>query len=124
MPRSIRRAQRACLIEFEHGAPIITDRKLYRELVKHALKRAAQEYRDKASAAKEAKAAERRRGDAKPADPFAQAKRVHRETIRELSDQAHGVNFDLGTSLINGLSRVDPNDMVVGPVLRPMPTSA
>jgi hypothetical protein len=101
------------LIELEHGAPIITDRKLYRELVKQALKRAVQDYRAKAAAAKEAKAAERRRSGAKPDDPLAQAKRAHREAIRELSDQAHGVNLDLGASLINGLSRVDPNDMAV-----------
>lgn len=101
------------LIEFEHGAPIITDPKLYRELVKQALKRAVQEYRDKAAAAKEAKAAERKRSAAKPDDPLAQAKRAHRETVRELSDQAHGVNLDLGASLIHELSRVDPNDMAV-----------
>jgi hypothetical protein len=101
------------LIEFDHGAPFITDRKLYRELVKHALKRAVQEYRDKAAAAKEANAAERKRSGAKPDDPLAEAKRAHRETVRELSDQAHGVNLDLGASLINGLSRVDPNDMAV-----------
>jgi ParB/RepB/Spo0J family partition protein len=101
------------LIEFEHGAPIITDRKLYRELVKQALKRAVQEYRDKAAAAKDAKAAARKRSGSRPDDPLAQAKRAHRETMREFSDQAHGVNLDLGASLINGLSRVDPNDMAV-----------
>jgi hypothetical protein len=101
------------LVEFEHGAPIITDRKLYRELVKQALKRAVQEYREKAAAANEAKAAARKRSGATPNDPLADAKRAHREAIRGLSDQAHGVNLDLGTSLINGLSRVDPDDMAV-----------
>ena len=102
----------AVLIEFDHGTPIITDRKLHRELVKQALKRGVQEYRDKA-AAKQAKASERKRSGAKPNDPLAQAKRAHREAVRELSDQAHGVNLDLGASLIHGLSRVDPNDMAV-----------
>jgi hypothetical protein len=101
------------LIEFEHGAPIITDRKLYRELVKQALKRGVQEYRAKAAAARQAKASERKRSGAKPNDPLAQAKRAHREAVRELSDQAHGVNLDLGASLIHGLSRVDPHDMAV-----------
>jgi ParB/RepB/Spo0J family partition protein len=101
------------LIEFEHGAPIITDRKLYRELVKQALKRAVEEYRDKAAAAKEAKAAERKRPGAKANDPLAEAKRAQRATVRELADQAHGVNLDLSAALIHGLSRVDPNDMAV-----------
>jgi DNA-binding FrmR family transcriptional regulator len=101
------------LIELEHGAPIITDRKLYRELVKQALKRGVQEYRAKAAAARQAKASERKRSGAKPNDPLAHAKRAHREAVRELSDQAHGVNLDLGASLIHGLSRVDPNDMAV-----------
>jgi ParB/RepB/Spo0J family partition protein len=101
------------LIEFEHGAPIITDRKLYRELVKQALARSVDEYRDKAAAAREAKKTQRTAAGAKPADPLAEAKRTHREAIRELADQAHGVNLDLGAALINGLSRVDPNDIDV-----------
>jgi hypothetical protein len=101
------------LIEFEHGSPIITDRKLYRELVKQALERSVDEYRDKAAAAREAKKTQRKAAAAKPADPLAEAKRTHREAIRELADQAHGVNLDLGAALINGLSRVDPNDIDV-----------
>lgn len=101
------------LIEFEHGTPIITDRKLYRELVKQALARTVDEYRDKVAAAREAKKTERKAGTAKPDDPVAEARRTHREAIRELSDQAHGVNLDLGASLINGLSRVDPQDLDV-----------
>jgi ParB/RepB/Spo0J family partition protein len=101
------------LIEFEHGSPIITDRKLYRELVKQALARSVDEYRSKVAAAREVKKTERKAAAARPADPLADAKRTHREAIRELSDQAHGVNLDLGASLINGLSRVDANDMDV-----------
>ena len=101
------------LIEFEHGSPLITDRKLYRELVKQALARSVEEYRDKAAAARETKKTQRNGAGAKPADPLAEAKRTHREALRELADQAHGVNLDLGAALINGLSRVDPNDIDV-----------
>jgi ParB/RepB/Spo0J family partition protein len=101
------------LIDFEHGSPIITDRKLYRELVKQALAHSVDDYRDKAAVAREAKKTERRAGGAKAADPLAEAKRTHRDAIRELADQAHGVNLDLGAALINGLSRVDPNDIDV-----------
>jgi hypothetical protein len=56
------------LIEFEHGSPIITDRKLYRELVKQALARSVEEYRDNAAAAREANKGERKGAGAKPAD--------------------------------------------------------
>jgi ParB/RepB/Spo0J family partition protein len=100
------------LIELDHGA-IITDRKLYRELVKQALTRSVDEYREKVAAAREVRKTERKAAGAKPADPLADAKRTHREAIRELADQAHGVNLDLGAALINSWSRVDPNDMDV-----------
>ena len=33
--------------------------------------------------------------------------------MRELADQAHGVNLDLGAGLLNGLSTVDPTDVNV-----------
>ena len=59
-----------------------------------------------------------------PADPAAEAEREHRSRMRELSDQAHGVNLDVGAGLLNGLSTVDPDRRQRGPVLRPRPTSA
>jgi hypothetical protein len=33
--------------------------------------------------------------------------------MRELSDQAHGINLDVGAGLLNGLSTVDPTDVNV-----------
>lgn len=99
------------LIEFEHGRPIIVDRSLYRELVKAAIKRTHDELQAKAAAtAQEKKTA--RAGKA-PADPLTVAKRERDAQLRELTDQAHGANLDLGVALIHNLAAVDPGDMDV-----------
>jgi hypothetical protein len=98
------------LIEFTQGRPIIVDRALYRELVKGAIKRTHDELETKATeAAKEKKTA---RGKA-PADPVTVAKRERDAQLRELTDQAHGANLDLGHALIHNLTTVDPSDMDV-----------
>jgi hypothetical protein len=46
-------------------------------------------------------------------DPLTAAKRERDARLRELADQAHGANLDLGVSLLNGLATVDPGDMDV-----------
>jgi ParB/RepB/Spo0J family partition protein len=99
------------LIEFERGRPIIVDRPLYRELIKGAIKRTHDELQPKAeAAAKEKKSA--RAGKA-PADPITVAKRERDAQLRELTDQAHGANTDLGHALVHNLAVVDPADMDV-----------
>jgi ParB/RepB/Spo0J family partition protein len=99
------------LIEFENGRPIIVDRGLYRELVKVAIKRThdtlEQKVADRVADRSASKATD------KPVDPAAVAKRDRDAQMRELADQAHGVNTDLGTALINTLASVDPTDMDV-----------
>src|SRR5215210_976451 len=100
------------LIEFDGpGRPIIVDRPLYRELVKTAIKRTHDELQAKAeAAAKEKKTA--RAGKA-PADPVTTAKRERDAQLRELTDQAHGANTDLGHALVSNLATVDPTDITV-----------
>ena len=110
------------LIEFEHGRPIIVDGPLYRELVKTAIKRTHNELEAKAAAAAKEKASARSAKE--PADPVTVAKRERDAQLRELSDQAHAVNTDLGHALIHNLTTVDPTDINVGEVLRPMRISA
>jgi hypothetical protein len=99
------------LIEFERGRPIIVDRSLYRELVKGAIKRTLDELQAKAAAAAQEKKAAR--SDKAPADPLAVAKRERDAQLRELTDQAHGANLDLGVALMHGLAAVDPGDIDV-----------
>ncbi len=99
------------LIEFERGRPIIVDRSMYRELVKGAIKRTHDELETKAAAAaQEKKAAHSSKA---PADPLTTAKRERDAQLRELTDQAHGANLDLGVALMNGLAAVDPGDIDV-----------
>ncbi len=99
------------LIEFERGRPIIVDRTLYRELVKGAIKRIHDDLEAKAAtAAKEKKTA---RASKPPADPVTVAKRDRDAQLRELTDQAHGVNLDLGHALVHNLAAVDPGDIEV-----------
>jgi ParB/RepB/Spo0J family partition protein len=99
------------LIEFERGAGVIVDRALYRELVKGAVKRTVAELSIKAAELAEQRKQERSRGRGTAADPVAHAARERDRELRELADQAHGVNLDLGQSLLNGLSTVDPSSL-------------
>jgi hypothetical protein len=99
------------LIEFERGRPIIVDRPLYRELVKTAIKRTHDELQAKAEAAAKDKQATRA-GEA-AADPITVAKRERDAQLRELTDQAHGANSDLGHALVHNLATVDPTDLTV-----------
>jgi ParB/RepB/Spo0J family partition protein len=99
------------LIEFERGRPIIVDRSLYRELVKGAIKRTHDKLQTKANAAAQEKNAAR--SNTASADPVTVAKRERDAQLRELTDQAHGANLDLGVALMNGLAAVDPGDIDV-----------
>jgi ParB/RepB/Spo0J family partition protein len=102
------------LIEFERSRPIITDRGLYRELTKAAIKRTVTELEARiATAAEEKRHARAERRASEPQDPVAAAQRERDQALRELADQAHGANLDLGQSLLDGLSVVDPADVQV-----------
>ena len=101
-------------IEFEHSAPLIVDRSVYRELVKQAITRTVAEL--EASVAErdaERKASRQTRAAEKVADPFAEAEREERAQLRIAAEQAHGVNLDVGAGLLNGLAAVDPADLTV-----------
>jgi ParB/RepB/Spo0J family partition protein len=103
------------VIEFERSAPIIVDRSLYRELVKAAITRTVAELEAKVADREHDRktARQSKENNAEPADPAARVERDHRSRMRELSAQAHGVNLDIGTGLLNGLSTVDPADVNV-----------
>ena len=104
------------LIEFERGRPIIVDRALYRELVKGAIKRTHDDLEAKAAtAAQEKKAA---RASKQPADPVTAAKRERDAQLRELADQAHGANLDLGHALVHNLADRRPGRHRRRPLLR------
>jgi hypothetical protein len=99
------------LIEFERGRPIIVDRTLYRELAKAAIKRTHDDLAAKAATAAQEK--QTARASKQPADPVALAERERDAQVRELADQAHGANLDLGHALVHTLATVDPGDVDV-----------
>jgi ParB/RepB/Spo0J family partition protein len=98
------------LIEIERGAPIITDRDLYRELCKQAVARTLQDV--KARVAEKGKA--KRAGTAKrERTPREELDTEHRATLREITRQAHGTNLDLGAALLTQLATVEADDIDV-----------
>ena len=100
-------------IEFEHGAPLIVDRSLYRELVKQAIARTVPELEARvADQAAERKASHRQPLRARAPTGRGRARRAP-AAARVRRASAHGVNLDLGAGLLNGLSTVDPTDMTV-----------
>jgi hypothetical protein len=105
-------ARAAVTIEFERGWPLIVDRALYRELAKQAIARTVGELEAKVAQRAAEKKTSPDRGD-QPADPLAEARSEHQRALREVAEQAHGVNLDVGASLLTGLAYVDPADITV-----------
>jgi ParB/RepB/Spo0J family partition protein len=101
------------VIEFERSTPIIVDRALYRQLAKDAIARTTEQLREKVAAAATEKRQARKRHGGADSDPLGEARREHGRRLRELGDQAHGVNLDLGAGLLKGLATVDPSDIDV-----------
>jgi ParB/RepB/Spo0J family partition protein len=100
------------LIEFADAsdAPIVTDKAVYRQLAKQAVKRTVDELRARAAA----KAQSKRGAGAKRArTPREEIDVEHRSNLRELTRQAHGVNLDLGAMLLKDLAAVAPDDINV-----------
>jgi hypothetical protein len=79
--------------------------------VKTAIKRTHVALQAKAEAAAKEKKTDRA-GKAS-ADPVTTAKRERDAQLRELTDQAHGANTDLGHALVTNLATVDPTDLTV-----------
>jgi hypothetical protein len=96
------------LIELERSMPIIVDRPLYRELAKRAITRTVEQLQADAERAKAERTQTGKQRTTQPADPVEEAQREHGRRLRELSEQAHGANLDLGAALMNGLAVVDP----------------
>lgn len=100
------------LIELEHTPPIITDRALYRQLAKQALKRTVEALREEKAQAEVEAGQRRRNGKDRPTERQ-KLEAKHRATERALKAQAHGTNLDLGAALIKNLAAVDPREMDV-----------
>jgi hypothetical protein len=100
-------------IEFERSAPVIVDRALYRELVKQAIARTHNELEAQLAEHEAEQKARRATTRSQRDDPTYATRRQEKQQLRVVVEQAHGVNLDLGASLLNGLSTVDPADINV-----------
>ncbi len=98
------------LIEFEHGAPIIADRELLRELCREAIDRTVAELQARAEQRRSERASAR---TAVQRTPRQALEAEHRAKMRELTVRAHATNLDLGAALLTGLANVKPEDMDV-----------
>ena len=108
------------LIEYGEETPGVADFALYQELCATAIARGTQALRERvAERAQEAAAARTEQPDAPSGtqqaepDELSELERKHRGAMRTFAASAHAANLDLGDSLRDGLSVVDPTDIKV-----------
>ncbi len=103
------------LVEWGEEDPLITDFTVYQDLCRTAIAAGVQGLKQQVSERVEPDdtmtATSTRKG--KPDDERAELETAHRREMRQLAATAHGANLDLGDSLRNGLTVVDPADMTV-----------
>jgi ParB/RepB/Spo0J family partition protein len=99
------------LLEYGDEAPLVTDLALYQDLCRTAIAAGVQALQQQVAERQETK-----RGTTKqeqPDDERAALATAHRREMRQLAATAHNANLDLGDSLRDGLTTVDPADMAV-----------
>jgi ParB/RepB/Spo0J family partition protein len=100
------------LIEWGEEDPLVTDFAVYQDLCRTAIAAGLQAMKQQISERKEA-TSDTGPKKAKPDDERAALDTAHRREIRALAATAHSANLDLGDSLRNGLTVIDPADMAV-----------
>ncbi len=101
------------LLELPGSQPMLVDRGVYRDLAKQAIKRHVQTLTDRVAEQAQERQLQQAERTAGPADPRQEIDREHNRQMRQLAEQAHNVNTDLGWALRNGLNVVDPADLTV-----------
>jgi len=109
------------LLEYGEENPLVTDLAVYQDLCQTAIaagvealkQQAAERAEEEASIFGASGAKDKPEPDDEPDDERTVQEKKHRAGMRRLADTAHGANLDLGDSLRNGLTVVDPADMAV-----------
>lgn len=99
------------LLEYGNEDPLVTDFELYIDLCRSAIAAGVAALRQQLAEKGAAKTTKAKA--AKASDPVAELQKAHRREMRAIAATAHTANLDLGDSLRNGLSTVDPADMDV-----------
>ncbi|MGH2903562.1 MAG: ParB/RepB/Spo0J family partition protein [Solirubrobacteraceae bacterium] len=104
------------LLEYGEEYPLVTDIAVYQDLCRTAIAAGVQALKQQATESTE----EEERifgtsssGKGKPDDERTALETAHRREMRQLAATAHSANRDLGDSLRNGLTVVDPADITV-----------
>ena len=100
------------LLEYGDEAPLVTDLALYQDLCRTAIAAGVQALKQQVADRQQAKPERTTKKD-EPDDERATLVTAHRREMRQLAATAHSANLDLGDSLRNGLTTVDPADMAV-----------
>jgi ParB/RepB/Spo0J family partition protein len=103
------------LLEWGDEHPLVTDPAVYQDLCRTAIAAGVESLQQRASerAEQEQSIFGTPAKKVKPDDERAALETAHRREMRQLAATAHGANLDLGDSLRNGLTVVDPTDMNV-----------
>jgi ParB/RepB/Spo0J family partition protein len=105
------------LLEYGEESPLVTDVAVYQDLCQTAIAAGVEALKQQAAERTEEEAsifgASGAKDKPEPDDERTTQEKKHRAEMRRLADTAHGANLDLGDSLRNGLTVVDPADMTV-----------
>jgi ParB/RepB/Spo0J family partition protein len=103
------------LLEYGEEYPLVTDLAVYQDLCRTAIAAGVQSLKQQATdhADEEERIFGTSSTKGKPDDERAALETAHRREMRQLAATAHSANLDLGDSLRNGLTVVDPTDMTV-----------
>jgi len=104
------------LLEYGEENPLVTDFAVYQDLCRTALAAGVRALKQQIAEREEARRETKDEISPKKAEPDderATLEKQHRREMRALAATAHGANLDLGNSLKNGLTVVDPADMNV-----------
>jgi ParB/RepB/Spo0J family partition protein len=106
------------LLEYGDEDPLVTDLAVYQDLCRTAIAAGVQSLKQQLAEREEAKREAKAKTSPEKAEPeqedeCATLEKQHRREMRALAATAHSANLDLGSSLKDGLTVVDPADMNV-----------
>ena len=104
------------LLEYGDEAPLVTDFTVYQDLCRTAITAGVEGLKQQIAERAESQEIKSEKATKKATpdkDEFAALEAAYRREMRQLAATAHGANLDLGDSLRNGLTVIDPADMTV-----------
>jgi ParB/RepB/Spo0J family partition protein len=105
------------LLEYGEENPVVTDLAVYQDLCRTAIAAGVEALKQQAAERTQEEesvfGATTKKDKPNPDDERTTLEKKHRAEMRQLAATAHSANLDLGNTLRNGLSTVDPDDINV-----------